>query len=94
MAKKNYNLKIQGNTIVVDSELDDLTMNAIERTVNQKMEEIASNATNRGTSQAAILTALEIESERLLIENDYKTLMNSVDKKADELISLIDGVLE
>ncbi|MEW6040721.1 MAG: cell division protein ZapA [Elusimicrobiota bacterium] len=93
MAKKTYNLRIEGSNISVDSDLDDLTMNVIERTVNQKMKEILSS-TDRGTSHAAILAALETESEKLAIENDYKTFVNSVDKKAEELINIIDTVLE
>ena len=94
MAKKTYNLKINGLNIPVDSDLDDLMIDTIERTVNQKMQEISSNTDNPGTSKTAILAALDIEIERQILENDHIALTSAVDKKTDELISLIDGALE
>jgi len=95
MFKEKVRLEIYGREYEIDAEGGDpLYLTALARYLEEKMREIATSTNIVDTSKLAILAALNIADELFSLRESRNTINDSVNKKTDELLALLDGVLE
>ena len=92
--KEKTAVQILGITLSLESDLAPLEIHSIAKYVEEKMREAKLNTDIQETSKIALLAALNIADELLKLKSEYQHFSSTVDKKADELISLIDRTLE
>lgn len=83
---RNYELEIEaGNALYI---------NALARYVEEKMQEIANSTNIVDSMKLAVLAALNIADELFRLKENRDSLSTSVNKKTDELLTLLNTVLE
>ncbi|MDI6640739.1 MAG: cell division protein ZapA [Elusimicrobiota bacterium] len=92
--KEKVPVQILGKTYLIETDLTQLQLQAIATYVEEKLREASSNTDTQVPSQIAILTALNIADELFRLQTEHENLLKTVDKKTDELITLIDRSLE
>jgi len=93
--KEKVSVQIYGRNYDFDTDVGDaLYINALARYVDQKMQEIANSTNIVDSMKLAILAALNIADELYRLRENRDSLSSSVNKKTDELLTLLSTVLE
>jgi len=87
--KKQYNIKVLGQDFLIQSDKGDGYVERVVQFVNEKAQELGSNAKNVTTLGVSILVALNITEEYLQLRDDYETLRDQCESKAERLIHFI-----
>jgi cell division protein ZapA len=72
---------------------DELLIYSLAEYVEQKLNEVQRDTSIVDTQKLAILTALNIADELFRLKNSRENISGIFDKKADELIKVIDDAL-
>ena len=80
-----YDLEVEGS--------DELFIHSIARYLEKKMEQIQEDTNIVDTQKIAIFAALNIADELLRIKDSKENISGVLDKKADELIKVLDTSL-
>ena len=80
-----YDLEVEGS--------DELFIHSVARYLEKKMEKIQEDTNIVDTQKIAIFAALNIADELLRIKDSKENISGVLDKKADELIKVLDTSL-
>ncbi|MBU0952007.1 MAG: cell division protein ZapA [Elusimicrobia bacterium] len=85
---------ILGKTYTLETDIDPLELQARAKYVEEKLKEASPNSDRATSSDVAVLTALIIADELFNLKTNYENLKSMVNKKSNDLISVIDRALE
>ncbi len=95
MNKEKVCVRIYGREYDIDADIGNaLYINALARYIEEKMQEIATLTNIVDSSKLAILAALNIADELFHLKESQDTVNDSVNKKTDELLTLLNTELE
>jgi len=87
-------VQILGKTYSLETEIEPLELQARAKYVEEKLKEAGPNSDRVSSSEIATLAALMIADELFNLKNNYENLKSMVNKKTDDLISVIDSALQ
>lgn len=90
--KKNYNIKILEQELLVLSDAEDEQVANVVRFVNGKMEEVLQDRNGLKTLDVAILAALNISEDFLKLKEVHNEICDQLESRSEKLIQLIEDV--
>ena len=90
--KKNYNIKILEQELLVLSDAEDEQVANVVRFVNGKMEEVLQDRNGLKILDVAILAALNISEDFLKLKEVHNEICDQLESRSEKLIQLIEDV--
>jgi len=87
-------VEILGKKYTFETDGDPLEVQARAKYVEEKLREASPNSDRVSSSEVAVLTALIIADELFNLKTSYENLKSMVNKKTNDLVSVIDRALE
>lgn len=88
--KNSHKITVLGRELSVLSDSEDEEVANVVQFVNEKMEEVLRSGNGIKTLSVAILAALNISEELLILKGVNKDLCDQIERRAEKLIQLID----
>ena len=92
-SKNKVRVNIYGEEYPIRSEGDVDYIREVAEYLDRKMRDIAENVPNKSPGRVAILAALNITDELFRERNKKDTEISSVEKRANDIISMLDEKL-
>lgn len=88
--KRTMEISIMGQKFMIKSESDDDYVNEVAKFVDGRINEVMQNTKSVASINVAILAAMNIADEYLKFKQERKIKFNTVEKKIEDLIELVD----
>lgn len=88
--KNSHKITVLGQELSVLSDSEDEEVANVVQFVNEKMEEVLRSGNGIKTLNVAILAALNISEELLILKGVNRDLCNQIESRVEKLIQLID----
>ncbi|GAB6268892.1 hypothetical protein DS62_04930 [Smithella sp. SC_K08D17] len=88
--KNSHKITVLGQELSVLSDSEDEEVANVVQFVNEKMEEVLRSGNGIKTLSVAILAALNISEELLILKGVNRDLCDQIERRAEKLIQLID----
>jgi len=88
--KNSHKITVLGQELSVLSDSEDEEVASVVQFVNEKMEEVLRSGNGIKTLNVAILAALNISEELLILKGVNRDLCDQIERRVEKLIQLID----
>jgi len=88
--KNSHKITVLGQELSVLSDSEDEEVASVVQFVNEKMKEVLRSGNGIKTLNVAILAALNISEELLILKGVNRDLCDQIERRVEKLIQLID----